>query len=117
MSRSKDWVRLRHMLDAAHEALDFTAGRSVADLDSDRQLLLALFSDLSLIGEAASHVSDEGRTQLPGIPWAAMIGMRNRVVHEYFDIDNRRVWDTVHDDLPPLIDHLERFLEAQGHLD
>jgi uncharacterized protein with HEPN domain len=117
MSRSEDWVRLRHMLDAAREAVGFAAGRPRTDLDRDRQLLLALFSDLSLIGEAANHVSDPGRAKLPDIAWGPMIGMRNRLVHEYFDIDTERVWDTVRDDLPTLIDQLETFLRAEGHLD
>jgi len=46
-----------------------------------------------------------------------MIGVRNRLVHEYFDIDKQHVWDTVRDDLPALIDQLETFLRAEGHLD
>jgi len=116
MSRSEDWVRLRHMLGAAQEALAFIDGRSRGDLDADRKLLLALFSDLSMIGEAANHVTADGRAALPGVPWAAVIGMRHRVVHGYFDIDNQQVWDTVHDDLPSLVEELERFLRSAGHL-
>jgi uncharacterized protein with HEPN domain len=50
------------------------------------------------------------------VPWPAVIGMRHRVVHGYFDIDNQQVWDTVHDDLPSLIEELERFLRSAGHL-
>jgi uncharacterized protein with HEPN domain len=46
-----------------------------------------------------------------------MIGMRHRLVHEYLDIDTQRVWDTVREDPPALIDQLEAFLRAEGHLD
>jgi uncharacterized protein with HEPN domain len=104
------------MLGAAQEARAFIDGRSRSDLDTDRKLLLALFSGLSMIGEAANHVTADGRAALPRVPWPAVIGMRHRVVHGYFDIDNQQVWDTVHDDLPSLIEELERFLRSAGHL-
>ena len=105
-----DAIRLRHMLDAAHEARSFARGRSRADLDSDRMLTLALLKCIEIIGEAAAQIGDEMREQHPGIPWKNIIGMRNRLIHAYHDIDLDRVWDTVVDDLPPLISQLEAAL-------
>jgi len=105
-----DTVRLRHMLDAAREALAFAQGRSRADLDKDRMLVLALVKSIEIVGEAASKVSPETRLAVPGLPWSSIVGMRNRLIHAYFDIDLDRVWDTITDDLPPLITELERSL-------
>lgn len=103
-----DVVRLRHMLDAAKEAIGFVRGRTRADLDSDRQLALALVKAIEIVGEAAYQVSPTTRAQLTEVPWIDIIGMRHRLVHAYFDINMDVLWRTVHDDLPPLIDVLER---------
>ena len=105
-----DVIRLRHMRDAAIEARSFVGGKRRADLDRDRMLALSLVRCIEILGEAATQVSEEGRKGLPGIPWPSIIGMRNRLVHAYFDVDLDRVWDSVVDDLPPLIAELERVL-------
>ena len=98
------------MSDAAREAAGFIASRTRLDLDADRQLTLALVKEIEIIGEAATRLSDEARAASPAIPWADVIGMRNRLVHVYFDIDLDRLWDTVQQDLPPLAEELERLL-------
>lgn len=111
--RKDDAVRLQHMLDAGREALGFARGRSRSDLDSDRMLVLALVKDLEIIGEAAHQVSEETRAQLPGLPWADIIGMRHRLVHAYFEINPEILWQTVEQDLPPLVAALEEALRAR----
>jgi uncharacterized protein with HEPN domain len=107
--RKDDVIRLRHMLDAAHEAIEFTQGRSVTDLTFDRKLVLAIVKAVEIIGEAAHQISQITREQLPGIPWDDIIGMRHRLVHVYFDINLDILWKTTQDDLPPLIAELENF--------
>jgi uncharacterized protein with HEPN domain len=109
MSES-DLVRLRHMRDAAREAVEFGAGRWPDDLARDRVLTLALVRCIEIIGEAASRVSDAVRSQHPEVPWAEIVGMRNRLVHAYFEVDLERVCDTLALDLPPLIVQLEKML-------
>jgi len=111
--RKDDAVRLQHMLDAGREARGFARGRSRSDLDSDRMLVLALVKDLEIVGEAAHQVSEETRAQLPGLPWADIIGMRHRLVHAYFEIDPEILWQTVEQDLPPLVAALEEALRAR----
>ena len=110
--RKDDQIRLRHMLDAAHEAVAFTQGRKRADLDTDRMLALSLVKEIEIIGEAANQIAETSREQLPEIPWADIIGMRNRLVHAYFDINLEILWQTVEQDLPPLIRALERVLKG-----
>ena len=73
-----DVIRLEHMLDAAREAVAFIAGRTRADLDSNRMLVLAVVKSIEIIGEAASRVSEEGRATVPHLPWRQIVGMRNR---------------------------------------
>jgi uncharacterized protein with HEPN domain len=94
------------MLDAAREAMEFARGRRRQDLDRDRMLALTLVKCIEIVGEAAAQVSPEGRAACPRLPWPDMIAMRNRLIHGYFDIDLDRVWDTVKDDLPPLVNEL-----------
>ncbi|MXW23624.1 MAG: DUF86 domain-containing protein [Chloroflexi bacterium] len=95
------------MLDAAREAVSFASGHVRADLDEDRQLVLALVKDVEIIGEAANTVTEPTRLELPGIPWLEIVAMRNRLVHAYFDINLDIVWQTVQQDLPKLIGQLE----------
>ncbi len=71
------------MLDAAREALSFVEGRSRVALDKDRGLLLSVVQCVQIIGEAAGRVSATKQRALPGIPWPAIIGMRNRLVHAH----------------------------------
>ncbi len=101
--RKDDAVRLRHMLDAANEAVGFAKGKSRNALDCDRMLVLSLVKDIEIIGEAAHQVSQVTRGQLQSVPWDDMIGMRHRLVHAYFDINLDILWRTVQDDLPSLI--------------
>jgi uncharacterized protein with HEPN domain len=90
------------MLDAAEAAMGFLIGRSRADLDSDRMLMFAVVRAIEVVGEAANHVSDDGWALLPSLPWPAIVGMRHRIVHAYFDVDPDTVWKTVVEELPVL---------------
>ena len=108
MPRHNDAIRLHHMLDAAKEAFSFVQGKERSDLDNDRKLVLSLVRLVEVIGEAAGQIDKELQTAHPEIPWPAIVGMRNRLIHAYFDIDLDRVWDTVKDDLPPLVASLEK---------
>lgn len=98
-----DDVRLRHLVDAAERAIQFTVGRSRSDLDTDEMLTLALTKLVEIVGEAAKQVSTETKDQYPAVPWSAAARMRDRLVHHYFDIDLDVLWSTVRDDLPALL--------------
>lgn len=111
MSNS-DRLRLRHILDAACEAVGFVAGRNRAHLDQDRMLSLSLVRLFEIIGEAARGVSGELRTIHPEIPWNKMIGMRDRLIHGYFDVNLDVVWKTVTEDLPPLVQQLKALVNG-----
>lgn len=108
-----DLIRLQHMLDAANEAISFASGKSPRDLAHDRMMALSIVKSIEIIGEAAAKVSQETRKKYPAVPWATIVAMRNRLIHVYFDIDLDRVWDTLTDDLPPLIAKLEEALNTE----
>jgi len=109
-----DLIRLQHMLDAAKEALSFAKNRTRANLYADRMLALSIVKSIEIIGEAASTISKGFREGHKEIPWANIIAMRNRLIHVYFDIDLDRVWDTITDDLPPLIASLEKIISQEN---
>ncbi|MEO5345165.1 MAG: DUF86 domain-containing protein [Magnetococcus sp. YQC-9] len=109
MSRD-ECVPLHHMLDAATDALSFVEGRIMADLHSDRMLLHALIRCLEVIGEAAGDLSGDCRGRVDHLPLRAMIAMRNRLIHGYFDVDAEIVWRTVTQRLPELVLQLRALL-------
>jgi uncharacterized protein with HEPN domain len=98
------------MIEAAESAAQFIADRSRSDLDSDRMLLFAVVRAIEVVGEAASKLSEEFRAAHPGIPWRAIVGMRNRLIHAYFDIET--VWETTTQELPPILNQLRELVAA-----
>ena len=106
MSRHDPSVSLRHMRDHAHELVALMVGRSRAGLESDRVLALAVVRLLEIIGEAASRIPAEERASRPEIPWPAIVGLRNRLIHGYDDVDLDIVWAIVSTDLPALLSRL-----------
>lgn len=108
----EDRARIGHMLDAAEEVVGFVSDRQRSDLDCDRMLLFAIVRGVEIIGEAAAKVSAETRELAPTIPWTAIISMRNRLVHGYFDVDPDIVWRTATEEVPALIPPLREVAAA-----
>lgn len=108
-----DKIRIRHMLDAAKEAVEFAVGKSRKHLDGDRKLTLAIIKSIEIIGEAASKVSETCRDENDNIPWKDVIGMRNRLTHGYFDVNLDVVWETIQTDIPDLIKTLKKIIVKQ----
>lgn len=113
MSRRDDTTSLRDMLDHAREAVALLGSMGREELAANRVVQLALTRLVEIIGEAANRVSDDGQRKYAEIPWAQIVGMRNRLVHGYDVIDYDLLWDTVTTDLPPLIATLERILQEK----
>ncbi len=111
MTRHSDKVLFGDMLDAARKAVRHSNERERADLDSDELYGLAMTRLVEIVGEAASRVSSESRRHVPAIPWQEITGARNRLVHAYADVNLDILWSIISDDLPKLIDELERHLD------
>jgi uncharacterized protein with HEPN domain len=110
MTRRDPSVRLLHMRDFAHKAIDMAAGRTRSELESNDMLRLALTHLVELVGEAASQVPKEVQQKYPQIPWPKVISMRHRLIHGYDLVDCDILWDTIVHDLPGLVGVLEENL-------
>ncbi len=112
--RRDDASFLLDMLVAARDAVAFAEGLSYSQFATDRRSQLAILKSVEIVGEAAACLGAETRESHPGIPWREIVGMRHRLVHAYFDIDLRLVWDTVRNDLPVLIAKLEPLIPEES---
>lgn len=101
-----DEILLLDMLLAAQEAVDFLSGTTWETFQADRMRQMAVIKAIEVVGEAASRVSPEFRAAHPQLPWPQIVGMRHQLVHGYFEINWQRVWQTVQEDLPALIELL-----------
>lgn len=100
---------LDHIEQAASEALGFVRNHSREEFDTDRRTQLAVIMSLTVMGEAAARLSEkypEFVADNAQIAWRQMRGMRNHVVHGYFDIDLDVIWETVVRALPELLEQI-----------
>jgi uncharacterized protein with HEPN domain len=109
-----DLIRMRHMLEAANHAVSFVVGKTRNDLDNDYMLTFALVRAVELIGEAASKISKDFQQRFKEIPWRQIVGIRNRLIHGYDQINSDILWETVTVALPPFIQVLERIIASES---
>lgn len=112
MESDKDFVRLKHMLDSTQAILSFAKGRQRSSLDKDRLFLSAVLRELEIIGEAAGRISEKTKKKFPHIPWKELVGLRNRLIHAYFDVDHNIIWKTIREYLPSFLKHLQNAVES-----
>jgi uncharacterized protein with HEPN domain len=112
--KPEDKIRIRHMIDAAEEALSFITDISETEFNKSRMLVLSIIKEIEIIGEAASKIPEDTRLKHSNVPWQDIIDMRNRLIHGYFDVNVKLVWNTLKNDLPPLILSLKEILKSWG---
>ncbi|MDJ0649019.1 MAG: DUF86 domain-containing protein [Xenococcaceae cyanobacterium MO_188.B19] len=110
MNREKQF--LLDMLLSARIAIEYLQEKSIDDLENNLQLQDAVIRRLLIIGEASNRISETTQQSLVTIPWRLIKGMRNRLVHEYDDIDLDTVWETVKTSLPILVIELENIVSS-----
>jgi uncharacterized protein with HEPN domain len=103
----RDDAYLLDMLLAARKVQNFTKDTTWVQFETDDLTQNAVMRQIQIIGEAARKVSAQYQQQHSEIPWKEIIGMRHRLVHEYFSIIPQRVWDVVDEDIPELIRLIE----------
>ncbi|HCK65735.1 MAG TPA: hypothetical protein DHW49_05680 [Anaerolineae bacterium] len=107
----RDWKdRIRDILDAIAEIQNFVRGMDFEAFKKDDKSIRAVEMNFIIIGEAANQIPEEIEEKYSNIPWSLMRAMRNRLVHVYFNVDEKLMWDTVQNDLPPLITELEKII-------
>ena len=95
-------VYLKHIVESIEKIEKFTHGIALEDFEKNDLIVSATVRELGVIGEASNKLSADFRNKHLGIPWDKVISMRNRLIHEYFGVDERIVWDTCKEDLPEL---------------
>jgi uncharacterized protein with HEPN domain len=100
------------MIEAIDRIAHYTSGLTRDGFLADRMRMDAVVRNLEILGEAAQRMSEETRKRMPDIEWRHIIGLRNRIVHEYFGVDTAIVWEIVAHDLPPLGRRLASVLSA-----
>ena len=93
------------------EAEDFVEGMAFEQFAVDRKTLNAVVRSMEIIGEAARNIPAAVREKYGEVPWKRMIGMRNKVIHGYFGVNVKTLWNTVKDDLPPLKQLVQKMLK------
>ncbi|MDH7577976.1 MAG: DUF86 domain-containing protein [Bacillota bacterium] len=93
---------LRDMIEYAGKAVQFMQGVAFNDFQGNDEKIFAVVRALEVIGEAARHIPRSLRDKYPQVPWRKIIGMRDKVVHDYFGVDLEVVWRTVHEELPKM---------------
>jgi uncharacterized protein with HEPN domain len=105
---AREWrLRITDILNSIAAIQSYVAGMDYDSFEADSKTIDAVVRRFGIIGEAAKHVPDNIRELHPEIPWKQMREMRNIVIHVYFGVKTRIVWQTVHKDLPPLVPLLE----------
>jgi uncharacterized protein with HEPN domain len=103
----RDEAYLLDILLSARRALKYVDGLNWEEFETDELVQDAVIYPLEIMGEAAGRISEDFRDSHPDIPWHKVIGIRNRLIHEYFRINRKTVWDTIKNDLPDLIRMIE----------
>jgi uncharacterized protein with HEPN domain len=111
----KDVTRLRDMLLWSRKAMFMLGNRSYEELMENEEKRLALVRCVEVIGEAGHEVSLPTQRLLPQVPWHAMYGMRNRLIHDYGNTNYSVVYDVVMQDLPGLASQVAQLLQDHGH--
>lgn len=110
---SREWkLRVEDILEAIAKIERYVEGMDFKDFQADDRSIDAVIRNLEVIGEAARHMPNEICERHAAIPWGKMRGLRNVIIHEYFGVDLAILWQTVKEDLPPLVSVLRELLGA-----
>lgn len=109
-SQRDDTVYLKHILDAVAQIEEYLRGVSAEQFFQERLLQDAVVRQLEIIGEASRNLSPQFRESHPEVPWGQIIGLRNRVIHGYFNVDLEAVWTIVQNDVPVLARQVQQML-------
>lgn len=110
----RDRLRLLHILDAAERISVYLSGIGREEFVSNRMLQDAVIRNLEIVGEACVNLTPEFRSSHAEVPWMKASGIRNRLVHGYFDVDLNVVWQTANEALPPFITQVRAILPRSG---
>ena len=112
MKRKKDSVYLRHILDSCQAIESYTFAIGESDFFSNQMRQDAVLRQIGIVGEAVKKISVETRNAYPEIRWRDVAGMRDKIIHDYFEVDLKIVWLTATQDIPAIKERLAKVLES-----
>jgi uncharacterized protein with HEPN domain len=110
---NKTQARLEHMLEACLAIESFVSGLSYEQFESNQLVLSATIRQLEVIGEASRNLDPSFTKRYPDIPWRKLVGLRNVLIHEYFDVFYDKVWEVATQDVPELTKSLVQILQRE----
>ena len=99
------------MLQAIERIRRYTKGKTFYDFIADDMMYYAVVKNIEILGEASNMLTEDFRDAHPNTPWKLVNGMRNYIVHEYFQVDNTVIWDVIQNDLPQLENQVTNYLK------
>jgi uncharacterized protein with HEPN domain len=114
---SRNWqLRIRDIINAANGIQRYTAGISFEEFQQNEMLIKAVLYEFVVIGEAAINVPPEVQSRYSQIPWRVMGDMRNVIAHEYFHVNLKIIWNTIQNNLLPLVVQIEELLQRETEI-
>ena len=113
MSRNYN-LYLQDIVEAANRIALYVEGMTRSAFEADQMRIDAVIRNLGIIGEAVKKIPDSIRERYPSVPWHNIAGLRNRVIHVYFNVDMDIIWDVVQSKLPPLRTQIQRLIKERS---
>lgn len=108
MSKRNSALLLQDILEAIETIGQYVSGFSEDQFEADKKTVDAVVRNLEIIGEAAGRLTDDVKEKYPDTEWGKIVGLRNRIIHEYFGIDLKIVWTILEQDIPRLKESLKK---------
>ncbi len=113
MSRNYN-LYLQDIVEAADRVASYVESMTRSEFETDQMRIDAVIRNLGIIGEAVKKIPDSIREKYPSVPWHNIAGLRNRVIHVYFNVNMDVVWDALQTKLPPLKTQIQRILKERN---
>ena len=108
----RDWkILFEDIIESINKIEEYTTDLSYADFEENNLITDAVVRNIEIIGEASKNIPSEVKNQFPDMPWQKLRGIRNRIVHDYFDIDRTIIWYIISNELSPLKKSLQDHLK------
>jgi uncharacterized protein with HEPN domain len=112
MKEPRDYrEHLQDICQAAQKAMDFVRGTTYENFQADERTVYAVVRALEIVGEAAKRIPQDIRNRHPQVPWRSMAGIRDKLIHDYVNVNLEVVWRTATEDLPALLPMIQAVLE------